>query len=78
MNSVIAHGALAVEEINGERYFVAVNTYPRATCDPPEVRESVLTIAATPIVWSSNSMAKIVSKELRRIKFPFSNRGGWG
>ncbi|MDP6554472.1 MAG: protein kinase [Pirellulaceae bacterium] len=46
MNAVIPHGALAIEEINGERCFVAVDTYPRATCDPPEVRESVLTIAA--------------------------------
>lgn len=46
LNAVIPHGALAVEEINGERYFVAVDTYPRCTCDPQEVRESVLTIAA--------------------------------
>ena len=46
LNSVIPHGALAVEEIDGVRYFVAIDTYPRETCDPPEVRESVLTIAA--------------------------------
>ena len=46
MNAVIPHGALAVEEINGELHFVAVDTYPRSTCDPLEVRESVLSIAA--------------------------------
>ncbi len=46
MNAVIPHGALAVEEIDGEKYFVAVDTYPRSTCDPLEVRESVLSIAA--------------------------------
>jgi serine/threonine-protein kinase len=46
MNAVIPHGALAVEEINGERHFVAVDTYPRSTCDPLEVRKSVLSIAA--------------------------------
>jgi len=46
MNAVIPHGALAIETIDGERCFVAVDTYPRATCDPLELRESVLAIAA--------------------------------
>jgi len=46
MNAIIPHGALAIEEIDGNRYFVAVDTYPRATCDPFELRESVMTIAA--------------------------------
>lgn len=45
LNALIPHGALAVKEIDGKRHFVAINTYPRATCDPPEVRESVLSIA---------------------------------
>jgi serine/threonine-protein kinase len=45
MNAVIPHGALALEEINDEPHFVAVDTYPRSTCDPLEVKKSVLTIA---------------------------------
>ncbi len=46
MNAVIHHGALAIEQIGGQPYFVAVDAYPRATCEPLELRESVMTIAA--------------------------------
>ncbi|HVS15611.1 MAG TPA: protein kinase [Thermoanaerobaculia bacterium] len=45
LNSEVHHGALAIEELAGESYFVMRNTYPRATCDPDEVRSSVLSIA---------------------------------
>jgi serine/threonine-protein kinase len=45
LNAEVQHGALAIEELNGESYFVMRNTYPRATCDPDEVRSSVLSIA---------------------------------
>jgi serine/threonine-protein kinase len=41
LNATIAHGSLAIEEIGGQPYFVMVNSYPRTTCDPEEVRKSV-------------------------------------
>ena len=45
LNAVIPHGSIAIEKIAGVPHFVIGNTYPRATCDPEEVRRSVLTIA---------------------------------
>ena len=45
LNSTIAHGSLAIQEINGKPCFVMINSYPRSTCDPEEIRQSVLTIA---------------------------------
>lgn len=45
INSRLSHGAIGIEAIGGEDHFVVVNTYPRATCDPDELRHSVLVIA---------------------------------
>ncbi len=45
LNATISHGSLAIEEVNDQACFVMVNTYPRSTCDPEEVRHSVLDIA---------------------------------
>jgi serine/threonine-protein kinase len=45
LNAVIPHGSVAIEKIGGQPHFVIGNTYPRATCDPEEIRRSVLTIA---------------------------------
>lgn len=45
MNSDMLHGSLALREINGEPYFVVVDTYPRATVDPEEIRRTVLEMA---------------------------------
>lgn len=45
LNARIAHGALALETIDGRPHFVMLNSYPRATCDPEEVRKSVVDIA---------------------------------
>jgi serine/threonine-protein kinase len=41
LNATIAHGSLAIEEVDGHPHFVMVNNYPRATCDPEEIRKSV-------------------------------------
>lgn len=46
LNSDISHGCLAIESYRGEPHFVVANNYPRATCDPEEIRFSVLDIAA--------------------------------
>ena len=45
MNSRIAHGALAIRHINGEDQFVMVDSYPRGTLDPEEVRRTVWEVA---------------------------------
>jgi serine/threonine-protein kinase len=45
LNATVSHGSLAIQEIDGQSCFVMVNSYPRATCDPEEVRHSVLDIA---------------------------------
>ena len=45
LNAQVQHGALAIEELDGASYFVMRNAYPRATCDPDEIRSSVLAIA---------------------------------
>lgn len=41
-NSEIAHGALAIREVDGVDYFVMVDAYPRGTVDPEEIRGSIL------------------------------------
>lgn len=45
LNATIPHGSIAIESIDGVSHFVMANSYPRATCDPEEIRRSVLTIA---------------------------------
>ena len=45
LNATISHGSVAIQEIDGEPHFVMVNAYPRATCDPEEIRKCVLEIA---------------------------------
>lgn len=45
LNALIPHGSIAIELIDGQPHFVMGNTYPRATCDPEEIRDSLLTIA---------------------------------
>jgi len=45
LNANVSHGSLAIEELDGEPFLVMVNSYPRATCDPEEIRHSVRDIA---------------------------------
>ena len=45
LNSAISHGAIAVREIDGEKMFVMVDTYPRSTVDAEDVRRSALELA---------------------------------
>jgi hypothetical protein len=45
LNATISHGSVAIQSIDGEPHFVMVNAYPRATCDPEEIRKSVFEIA---------------------------------
>ncbi len=45
LNAESHHGAIAIHEVGGALHFVARSSYPRATCDPEEVRRSVYSIA---------------------------------
>ncbi|NQV23306.1 MAG: protein kinase [Rhodopirellula sp.] len=45
LNSEMLHGSLAIREIDGAPYFVVVDTYPRSTVDPEEIRRTVFDIA---------------------------------
>lgn len=45
LNAEILHGALCIQEIDGEPTFVMVDSYPRATVDVEEIRRSVLEVA---------------------------------
>jgi serine/threonine-protein kinase len=45
LNAVMPHGAIAIEPVDGQPHFVMAHAYPRATCDPDEIRRSVLAIA---------------------------------
>lgn len=44
INAELLHGAIAIRDIDGKEYFVMVDTYPRATVDPEEIRRSVLEV----------------------------------
>ncbi|HVJ87724.1 MAG TPA: protein kinase [Caulifigura sp.] len=46
LNATIGHGALSIRDIDGVPHFVMVNTYPRATIDPEEIRRTVRDVAA--------------------------------
>ena len=46
LNAALSHGALTIRDIDGIPHFVMINTYPRGTADPEEVRKSVLEISA--------------------------------
>ncbi len=50
LNASVPHGSLAIEKIDGQSRFVMLNNYPRSTCDPAEIRGSVLDIAQ----WADN------------------------
>lgn len=45
LNPDFPYGALGVEILDDKPHFVMTNVYPRATCDPEEIRLSVLGIA---------------------------------
>jgi eukaryotic-like serine/threonine-protein kinase len=45
LNARLCHGALAIQDVNGEPHFVMSNSFPRTTCDPEEIRRSIQEIA---------------------------------
>jgi serine/threonine-protein kinase len=44
LNAAMSHGAIGIETVSGVPHFVMVNSYPRATCDPHEIRTSVMEV----------------------------------
>lgn len=45
LNARIPFGSIGIKRVGGEPWFVMTDSYPRATCDPEELRRSVLAIA---------------------------------
>jgi serine/threonine-protein kinase len=45
LNSEVKHGALAIRDVEGIPSYVMLNSYPRATVDPLEIRRSVQEVA---------------------------------
>ena len=45
LNAAMSHGAIGIETVSGIPHFVMVNSYPRATCDPHEIRTSITEVA---------------------------------
>jgi eukaryotic-like serine/threonine-protein kinase len=44
-NAVMSHGSITIREVDGRLMFCAMNSYPRETADPEEVRRSVVELA---------------------------------
>lgn len=45
LNAEFSHGGISIRQIEGVPWFVMIDTYPRGTVDPEEVRKSVREIA---------------------------------
>ncbi len=45
LNHEISHGGIAIRDLDGQSFFVMVDTYPSATVDAEEIRQSVFEIA---------------------------------
>jgi serine/threonine-protein kinase len=45
LNAALPHGSIGIDDVEGAPHFVMSNAYPRATCDPEEIRSSLLAIA---------------------------------
>ncbi len=45
LNAELSHGGIGIRDLDGQSWFVMVDTYPRATVDPEEIRKSVLEMA---------------------------------
>ena len=61
LNATIAHGCLAIEEFEGQPFFVMTRAYPRATCDPEEIRSSVEDIAQ----WADRVEQLLTGRDVR-------------
>lgn len=46
LNAVVLHGGLSIRNVDGEPWFVMVDTYPRATVSGEEVRRSVMEVGS--------------------------------
>ena len=46
LNAVVLHGGLSIRNVDGEPWFVMVDTYPRATVSGEEIRRSVMEVGS--------------------------------
>ncbi|MBX3437383.1 MAG: serine/threonine protein kinase [Planctomycetaceae bacterium] len=45
LNAHVSHGGIGIRDLDGQSYFVMVDTYPRTTVDTEDIRKSVLEVA---------------------------------
>jgi serine/threonine-protein kinase len=55
------HGALAIQDIDGEPHFVMLNSYLQATCEAEDIRRSVQEIAR----WADNMEQNLTGRDDR-------------
>lgn len=61
LNARIPHGSIAIQNVRGEPHFVMSNSYPRNTCDPEEIRQSLFTIAKYADEWEQRLTGRDVN-----------------
>ncbi len=59
LNAQIPHGSLAIERIGPTDYFVMLNSYLRATCEPLEIRHGIQDIAQ----WADDVEQALTGKD---------------
>jgi eukaryotic-like serine/threonine-protein kinase len=60
-NATMPHGALAIQEIDGEPHFVMINSHLQATCGAEDIRRSVQEIAR----WADHMEQMLTGKDDR-------------
>jgi serine/threonine-protein kinase len=60
-NATMPHGALAIQDIDGEPHFVMLNSYLQATCDAEDIRRSVQEVAR----WADDMEQKLTGRDDR-------------
>lgn len=60
LNATVSHGGIAIRDIDGQSYFVMVNTYPRATVGAEDIRKSTFEIAA----WSDTVEQQLTGDDI--------------
>jgi serine/threonine-protein kinase len=59
LNARIDHGSLSIRDHLGQAHFVMSNVYPWPTCDPGEIRESVVSVAT----WADEVERTLTGKD---------------
>ena len=59
LNADMPHGSIAIQNLDDKPHYIMVDTYPQSTCDPEEIRRSVLSMAR----WSDDVEKVLTDKD---------------